>query len=168
MFTVALIFATSASAQLIPPEDDFRDDCRDPKIKFYGENDSLVKELNSTQLEESVKRFRRGEEPNLTSVTRIEVEGCQCFYLHENRGFKGGSVYIEPGRRIDRDDVHFNKVMSVKKVECYARASPYAVVIGVVVAVVLVVAIAAVVGFRLYRNRVYGGRQQVDTTTENI
>ena len=78
MFTVALIFATSASAQLIPPEDDFRDDCRDPKIKFYGENDSLVKELNSTQLEHHVKRFRRGEEPNLTRVTRIEVGGCQC------------------------------------------------------------------------------------------
>ena len=168
MFT-ALFFATSASAQLIQdPEDDFRDDCRDPKIKFYGENDSLVKELNSTQLEESVKRFRRGDEPNLTSVTRIEVEGCQCFYLHENRGFKGGSVYIEPGRRIDRDDVHFNKVMSVKKVECYARASPYAVVIGVVVAVVLVVAIAAVVGFRLYRSKVYGDREKVATMTENI
>ena len=168
MFTVALIFATSASAQLIPPEDDFRDDCRDPKIKFYGENDSLVKELNSTQLEESVKRFRRGDEPNLTSVTRIEVEGCQCFYLHEGRGFKGGSVYIEPGKRIDRDDVHFNKVMSVKKVECYARASPYAVVIGVVVAVVLVVAITAVVGFRLYRSKVYGDREKVATMTENI
>ena len=103
------LFQSMSSAPAIGT-DRFEDKCQGSLV-FLDSNLNKI-----AQVTESVKKTQI----DLTDVSKIYVEGCGCFFVHNRRGYKGGSVYLDhlEHKEVNRSEVRFNKVQSIKRVKC--------------------------------------------------
>ena len=85
------------------------------------------------------------------NIDRVKVEGCGCFRLYAKKNGRGKSYLLWKRGEHSSEDVGFQKVRFVKKVDCESRAMPLWMVVLIVLGVVLVTAVVAVLAFRTYR-----------------
>ena len=97
------------------------------------------------------KTFTKSKRRTSIEAKSLEVEGCGCYYVYKQRGFRASSEFIGPSMGVvSGDDIGF-RIRSIERVSCEARAQPVWVVVCIVAGLVLLVAIIAIVGIKCYR-----------------
>ena len=84
-------------------------------------------------------------------ILSAKVDGCGCYNLYYGKHGRRGSVTINSGQHLSKDQIELKKVRSVERVACEKNAMPVWGVIVTVIAVVALVGLITVVVVRKLR-----------------